>query len=80
MSAETVGALARKRSEDPGVERHERRGRLRERADMFASLLARKGDFDPSGRLLTRESRITPVEGIFRMGSHIGRCPSSVVL
>jgi hypothetical protein len=55
MSAETVGALARKRSEDPGVERQERRGRLRERADMSASLLARNNHFDLSGPLLTRE-------------------------
>jgi hypothetical protein len=34
MSAVDVGALARKRSEEPGVERHERRGNERERADM----------------------------------------------
>jgi hypothetical protein len=55
MSAETVGALARKRSEDPGVERHERRGKLRERADMWVSLLARNSHFDLSISLLTRE-------------------------
>ena len=34
MSAGTVGALARKRSFDPGEDMHERRGRLRERSDM----------------------------------------------
>src|SRR5271155_5391870 len=33
MSAGTVGALARNFSLEPGVERHERRGRSRERAD-----------------------------------------------
>ena len=35
MSAATVGALARNFSVEPGVDRHERRGRLRERADMW---------------------------------------------
>ena len=34
MSAGTVGALARNFSFEPGVERQERRGRSRERADM----------------------------------------------
>jgi hypothetical protein len=34
MSAATVGALAKKRSLDAGVDRQERRGRSRERADM----------------------------------------------
>src|SRR5271165_6351806 len=36
MSAGTVGALAKKRSFDPGEDMHERRGRLRERSDMQA--------------------------------------------
>src|SRR5664279_2917218 len=35
MSAGTVGALARKRSFDPGDDMHERRGGLRERSDML---------------------------------------------
>ena len=34
MSAATVGALARNRSLEAGVDRHERRGRSRDRADM----------------------------------------------
>ncbi len=34
MSAGTVGALARKRSFDPGEDMHERRGRFLERSDM----------------------------------------------
>src|SRR5664279_6392435 len=34
MSAGTVGALARKRSFDPGDDMQERRGRYRERSDM----------------------------------------------
>ena len=37
MSAATVGALARKRSLDPGEDMQERRGRLRERSDMARS-------------------------------------------
>ena len=34
MSAGTVGALARNFSLEPGVDRQDRRGRSRERADM----------------------------------------------
>jgi hypothetical protein len=34
MSAATVGAFVRNFSFEPGVERQERRGRSRERADM----------------------------------------------
>ena len=42
MSAVDVGALARKRSDEPGVDRHERRGRERERSDMRPSLFSRR--------------------------------------
>ena len=34
MSAGTVGAFSRKRAFEPGVEKHERRGRFRLRSDM----------------------------------------------
>src|ERR1035437_2229832 len=34
MSATALGAFARKRSDEPGVERHDRRGRLRDRSDI----------------------------------------------
>ena len=39
LAAVAVGALARNRSDEPGVERQERRGRFRERCDMRTSLL-----------------------------------------
>lgn len=78
MSAETVGALARKRSEDPGVERHERRGKLRERADMHVSLLARNGHFDLSGPLLTREIGVYALDKKYWSGSVSMPGPSSV--
>jgi hypothetical protein len=40
MSAGTVGAFSRKRSFDPGVEKHDRRGRFRLRWDMHGMLPA----------------------------------------
>ena len=42
VGGRACGALARKRSDEPGVDRQERRGRLRERSDMSPSLCSAK--------------------------------------
>src|SRR3954469_7381170 len=49
MSAGIVGPLARKRSLEPGTDRHERRGRLRLRSDMPEMLGGCLSDLRTSG-------------------------------
>lgn len=62
-----LGALARKRSEEPGVERQERRGNARERFDMRRAYSRKVKLSDDASKLPSTSTRLTPVDQVLGM-------------
>ena len=79
MSAGMLGAFSKKRSLDPGTERQERRGRLRERSVTTAMVRLAPRRHDPSETAVPESSRAAVLVGSFASEDRCrrsARCPA----